>query len=128
MVWYPVYPASRESSTYDDMAWSMVSDHYVAWYASYTDASEDDFHKKWLYDTEEELDSHTVGSYLGDADFALRPTKYWSDEAGKRLTTIRKKWDPMGRIAGFMDANDASGAAGGLSNVKASGRSEARLA
>lgn len=125
MVWYPVYPASHE--TYEDMAWSVSSDHYVAWYASYTNPEEDPFHKKWVHDIEEELDPYTVGSCLGDADFALRPTKYWSEDAGKRLMDVRKKWDPKGRIAGFMDAEDTSGAEG-LSNMKATGKFETKLA
>ena len=105
----------------------MVSAHYVAWHASYTDPHGDDFHRKWVHATEEELDPQTIESYLEDADFALRPTKPWSDEAGERWMAISKKRDLKGRITGVMDANDASGA-DGLVNVKATGKNEARLA
>lgn len=52
------------------------------------------------------------GSYLENKDFQFHDTKYWSDEAGKRLMSIRKRWDSQGRVCGYLDKGDKSGANG----------------
>lgn len=49
-----------------------------------------------------ELEQSSAGAFLGDADFQVRPTKFWSDEAASRLATIKQKWDPQGRFCGYL--------------------------
>ncbi|KAF9879656.1 hypothetical protein CkaCkLH20_03199 [Colletotrichum karsti] len=58
---------------------------------------------------------HAVGSYLGDADSQERLTKFWADPNAGRLMEVRRKWDPDGVVAGYLDAGDGSGTSG-LSN------------
>lgn len=111
--WEPMNPVSREPL--EDMALSLQTDHYVALYAAYKDPAEDNFHDTWVQRGMEILRKKYHGSYLGDKDFQFHDTKYWSDEAGKKLMVIRKKWDPEGRICGYLDKGDKSGA-NGLSN------------
>ncbi|EXF82045.1 hypothetical protein CFIO01_00559 [Colletotrichum fioriniae PJ7] len=95
-----------------DMALSMQSDHYFALYTVYPDAEDDERCQGWVSDVMAGVERHAAGSYLGDADFRYRRTKFWGDEQGKRLMEVRKVWDPKGRIAGYLDTKDGSGVEG----------------
>ncbi|KAJ0323829.1 hypothetical protein COL5a_008192 [Colletotrichum fioriniae] len=95
-----------------DMALSMQSDHYFALYTVYPDAEDDERCQGWVSDVMAGVERHAAGSYLGDADFRYRRTKFWGDEQGKRLMEVRKVWDPKGRIAGYLDTEDGSGVEG----------------
>ncbi|KAL1852427.1 hypothetical protein Daus18300_012186 [Diaporthe australafricana] len=108
--WEPMNPVSREPL--EDMALSLHTDHYVAIYAAYKDPAEDEWHKTWVRKSMDGLRKYQHGAYLGDKDFQYHDTKYWSDEAGKRLMLIRKTWDPEGHICGYLDKGDKSGASG----------------
>lgn len=108
--WEPMNPVSREPL--DDMALSLHTDHYFALYAAYKDPAEDEWHDTWVRRSVDRLRSSQKGSYLGDKDFQSSDTKYWSDEAGQKLMAIRKRWDPEGRICGYLDRGDKSGADG----------------
>ncbi|KAK2603266.1 hypothetical protein N8I77_009737 [Diaporthe amygdali] len=78
----------------------------------YKDAGEDEWHETWIRKSMNGLRKSQKGAYLGDKDLQFHDTKYWSDEAGKKLMLIRKKWDPEGRICGYLDKNDESGVHG----------------
>lgn len=87
--WEPMSPTSRKPLP--GMALSMHSDHYVAVYAVYNDPAEDDFQRKWVAEYIRDLEPYAVGAYLGDADFQVRPTKFWSTEVeleGRQFTCI----------------------------------------
>ncbi|OHE94282.1 hypothetical protein CORC01_10442 [Colletotrichum orchidophilum] len=99
-------------TTMPDMALSMQSDHYFALYTIYPDAEDDERCQEWVGDVMAGIERHAAGSYLGDADFRYRRTKFWGEEQGKRLMEVRKVWDPKGRIAGFLDPEDESGVEG----------------
>ena len=109
-LWFSMAPTSRRGFK-GDMALSLQSDHYVSLYAVWKDEADDGRCAAWVGDAMQRLERHSVGSYLGDADFRVRRTKFWSDEAGVRLREVRRKWDPEGRICGFLvdEARDASG-------------------
>lgn len=109
-LYFAMNPTSRRPLP--DMALSMQSDHYFALYTVWEDAADDQPCTTWVHDVMRDVERHSVGSYLGDADFQHRRTKYWSDESGKKLMEIRKKWDPQGRICGYLDAGDKSGVEG----------------
>lgn len=94
------------------MALSMHTDHYFALYAIWEDEKEDEKMVGWVRDVMEGVERHAEGSYLGDADFQIRRTKFWRDENAKRLMEIRRKWDPEGRICGYLDEGDKSGVDG----------------
>ncbi|KAL4808152.1 major facilitator superfamily domain-containing protein [Aspergillus unguis] len=107
-------PCSRRELP--DMALSMQSDHYLAIYAVWEDEKDDARCQGWLRGVMQRVQRASVGAYLGDSDFQERQTRYWSQSNGARLMEIRKKWDPTGRICGYLDKGDISGAEG-LGNV-----------
>lgn len=106
-LYFAMNPTSRRPLP--DMALSMQSDHYFALYTTWEDAADDASRIDWVRNTMRDMEPHTVGSYMGDADFQARNTKFWSDESGKKLMEIRRKWDPKGRFCGYLDEGDKSG-------------------
>lgn len=113
-IYYAMNPTSRRPLP--DMALSMHSDHYFALYTCWKDGAQDSDNVAWVLDVMKTVERHAVGSYLGDADFQHRRTKFWTDEASEKLREIRRKWDPTGRICGYLDDGDKSGIQG-LKNV-----------
>lgn len=109
-LWFAMAPTSRRKLP--DMALSMQSDHYLAIYSIWETAENDDKCQSWVSRVMNRMQQHTVGQYLGDSDFQVRNTKYWSEEHGNRLMEIRKRWNPDGRICGYLDKGDQSGAKG----------------
>lgn len=98
------------------MALSLQSDHYYALYTVWADEGEDEQCLGHTRRIMRGLEGHSVGSYLGDADMQTRDVKFWRDAHARRLMAIRRKWDPEGRICGFLDEGDKSGVEG-LRNV-----------
>jgi hypothetical protein len=109
-LYFSMNPTSRRSL--GDMALSMQTDHYFSMYAIWNDEAEDEKCAAWVRDTMREVERSESGSYLGDADFRARRTMFWGEAEGKRLMDVRRKWDPEGRICGFLDERDASGVDG----------------
>jgi len=109
-LWFAMNPTSRRELP--DMALSMQSDHYVSLYGVWEEEKDDTKCVGWVRGAMEKLERKSVGSYLGDADFQARRTKFWSEEAGRRLREVRRKWDPEGRICGYLDEEDKSGVEG----------------
>ncbi|KAL1595317.1 hypothetical protein SLS60_010008 [Paraconiothyrium brasiliense] len=113
-LWFSMAPTSRRPLP--DMALSMHSDHYLALYTIWEDEKDDQLCESWVRNVMNKIAPHSVGQYLGDSDFQVRNTKYWGEEQGKRLMQVRKKWNPEGRICGYLDNGDQSGAEG-LPNI-----------
>ncbi|KAH8896034.1 FAD binding domain protein [Thozetella sp. PMI_491] len=109
-LYFAMNPTSRRPLA--DMALSMQTDHYFALYTVWEDAKDDASNNAWVHNIMKEVERRADGSYLGDSDFQHRRTKFWSDEAAAKLMQIRKKWDPQGRICGYLDAGDKSGIEG----------------
>lgn len=109
-LWYAMAPCSRRTPV--DMALSMQSDHYFALYTVWEHKHDDAANRGWVADMMKGVEKHSVGAYLGDADFQVRQTRFWAPEEGARLMKIRKERDPQGRICGFLDAGDQSRADG----------------
>jgi hypothetical protein len=108
--WYPMSPWSQ--TDLPDMALSLRTDHYLALYTIWKSEEDDTSCVAWVADIMKDVKKHSPGSYLGDIDLQVRTTKFWSDEQGKRLMEIRRKWDPQGIICGYLDAGDKSGVNG----------------
>jgi hypothetical protein len=108
--WSPLSPRSRKPLP--DMALSLQTDHYLAFYTICKDEKDDEKCANWVRDVMKDVKKHSVGSYLGDIDFQVRTTKFWGDEQGKKLMGIRQIWDPEGRICGYLDNGDRSGIEG----------------
>ena len=118
-LWYAMSPCSSRSAqdgTMKDMALSMQTDHYFSTYCIWEDESEDQRCQSWVRNIFKEAEKHSHGAYLGDSDFQVRRTRFWEEEQGQKLMDIRKKWDPSGVVAGFLDNGDRSGIEG-LRNV-----------
>ncbi|CVL12403.1 hypothetical protein FPRO06_04806 [Fusarium proliferatum] len=114
-LWYAMAPGSRrsiEDGAIEDMALSMQTDHYFAAYVVWEDQAEDPKCQSWLTHIFEKINRDSEGSYLGDADFQKRSTAFWGQDQGKRLMNIRKKWDPQGIVAGYLNKGDRNGVEG----------------
>ena len=109
-LYFAMNPTSRQPLA--GMACSMQSDHYFALYAVWEEEADDECNVGWVQGIMREVERHADGSYLGDADFRYRRTKFWSDEAAAKLMSIRRKWDPEGRVCGYLDEQDESGVDG----------------
>ncbi|KAK7742362.1 hypothetical protein SLS53_004507 [Cytospora paraplurivora] len=94
------------------MALSMHSDHYFALYTVWEDAVDDERCVDWTHRVIRRVERFAEGSYLGDSDFRYRRTKFWRDGNARRLMGIRRKWDPEGRVCGYLDEGDQSGVEG----------------
>lgn len=94
------------------MALSMHSDHYFAVYTVWETPEDDERCKAWTHGVIREVERFSAGSYLGDADFQHRRTKFWRDGNAKRLMEVRRRWDPEGRVCGYLDEGDKSGVEG----------------
>ncbi|KAF9638572.1 FAD linked oxidase [Lasiodiplodia theobromae] len=113
-LWYSMAPGTRRPLK--DMALSMQTDHYFATYAIYEDSKEDEKASNWVKSVMAGVEKHSEGAYLGDSDFQVRRTRFWGKEQGTKLMQLRKKWDPEGRICGYLDQGDRS-RQNGLENV-----------
>lgn len=113
-IYFSMNPCSRRQLP--DMALSMQTDHYFATYTLWEDETDDERCTKWVHDVMKDIEQHSSGAYLGDSDFQARRTKFWSDENARKLMELRRKWDPTGRICGYLDQGDNSGTKG-LENV-----------
>jgi hypothetical protein len=113
-LWFSMYPCSRRELP--DMALSMQSDHYMALYTVWEKEEDDERCRNWVTDVMREVERESVGAYLGDSDFQVRKTRFWAVEQGRRLMEVRRKWDPEGRVCGYLDEGDRSGVEG-LENV-----------
>ena len=109
-LWYGMNPCSRREMP--DMALSMQSDHYFAIYTIWEDEKDDDHCQAWVREVMKQIAPECDGAYLGDSDFQVRQTKYWTDEKARQLMAIRQKRDPSGRICGYLDHGDSTGVKG----------------
>lgn len=98
------------------MALSMQSDHYFALYTVWESPEDDERCTGWTHEVMRGVERFSVGSYLGDADFQHRRAPFWRDGNARRLGEVRRRWDPEGRVCGYLDEGDRSGVEG-LRNV-----------
>ncbi|GAM86967.1 hypothetical protein ANO11243_049880 [Dothideomycetidae sp. 11243] len=109
-LWFAMAPCSRRKLV--DMAMSMQSDHYFAIYTIWEHQKDDERCQKWVRELMKGIAPNCVGAYLGDSDFQVRETKFWADENASKLMAIRRRYDPDGRVCGYLDRGDKSGSAG----------------
>jgi FAD/FMN-containing dehydrogenase len=100
--WAPVRPLP-------DMAFSVEANVYLATYAIYRDAADDERHRTWVHDHMGRIAAvEGRGVYLGDTDFTRRPDRFLSPAAYARLEEIRAARDPEGRICSYLIAQGAT--------------------
>ncbi|CAO2653582.1 Nn.00g029930.m01.CDS01 [Neocucurbitaria sp. VM-36] len=109
-LYYAMAPCSRRELP--DMALSMQSDHYFAIYTIWKEEKDDDRCQQWVRSSMKQVAPQCEGAYLGDSDFQVRQTKFWTDDKAHTLMELRRKWDPSGRICGYLDHGDQAGVRG----------------
>ncbi|KAL9114596.1 MAG: hypothetical protein Q9227_001274 [Pyrenula ochraceoflavens] len=109
-IWFAMHPCSRKPL--QEMALSMQTDHYFALYAVWESEEDDQMCQSWARNIMRNVEKHSEGAYLGDADFQTRGARFWGQQQGKHLMEVRRTWDREGRICGYLDLNDESGIKG----------------
>jgi FAD/FMN-containing dehydrogenase len=102
-IWYGWSP-TRELP---DMAFSIEGNVYLATYAIWEEAADDERHCAWVADHTRRLAELGKGVYLGDTDFTRRSDRFLSDAHFRRLEEIRARRDPDGRFCSYLIAAGA---------------------
>jgi hypothetical protein len=100
-IWYGWAP-DRELP---DMAFSVQGNVYIATYAIYADAADDEKYRTWVHERTADIARHGAGVYLGDTDFTRRQDRFLSDANYRRLEEIRARRDPYGLFASYLTAD-----------------------
>ncbi|KAH8660275.1 hypothetical protein BX600DRAFT_438490 [Xylariales sp. PMI_506] len=93
-------------------AFSITSHHFFQLTASWKEVKEDEKCIEWVHKTYESLGPLEISSAVNGADYQVREYKFWSPENAAKIMELRRKWDPQGRICGYLDAGDKSGIQG----------------
>ena len=99
-IWYGWAP----NRPLPDMAFSVEGNVYIATYAIYETAADDEKYRS-LGPFADGGHRAATGVYLGDTDFTRRQDRFLSDANFERLSSIRAKWDPDGRFASYLCAD-----------------------
>lgn len=76
------------------MAFSLEANVYIATYAIWADAADDERHRCWVHDHHARLAEHVgEGVYIGDSDFGRRPDRFMAEPNLARLEKIRAEHD-----------------------------------
>jgi len=102
-IWYGWAP----TRPLPDMAFSVEGRAYIATYAIWPDAADDERHRAWVVDHTARLAELGKGVYLGDTDFTRRSDRFLSPENFTRLEQIRAQRDPDGRFCLYLIADGA---------------------
>jgi FAD/FMN-containing dehydrogenase len=102
-IWYGWAP----SRPLPDMAFSLEKNVYLATYAIWTDAADDERHRGWVHGHHRRLAQVGEGLYIGDSDFARRPDRFLADENFRRLQEIRAARDPHDLFVAYLSADGA---------------------
>jgi FAD/FMN-containing dehydrogenase len=100
-IWYGWAP-HRELP---DMAFSVQGNVYIATYAVYPEAGDDEKYRNWVHERTADIARYGAGVYLGDTDFTRRQDRFLSTENYRRLEEIRARRDPDGRFASYLTAD-----------------------
>jgi FAD/FMN-containing dehydrogenase len=84
-----------------DMALSLQTDIYFATYVVSEPGADTGELRAWTGDVMRRLEPFSPGCYLGDSDLRVRPARFMSDDAWRRLRDIRAARDPDRLFAGF---------------------------
>lgn len=97
LVLAPLWPASRDRSLSDDMAFSVLGETYVAPFAIWDDPAADSANTRWLRDTMRAVEPYGTGHYIAEADLtadASRARRSYAPEDWKRLKALKATYDP----------------------------------
>jgi FAD binding domain len=85
-----------------DMAYSVQADVFVAVNAVYYDPEDDARCGDWVVNGAKLFDSVSAGAQMNDENTERHMARYLSDDASKRLESMREKYDPGRRFPGFL--------------------------
>ena len=85
-----------------DMAYSLQGDIYLSPNAMCQDAKDDERCAAWSADVMAKLKPVSLGSQMNDENMPMNKGPYLSKQAASRLETMRKKYDPENRFAGYL--------------------------
>ncbi|KAF4960823.1 hypothetical protein FGADI_656 [Fusarium gaditjirri] len=70
------------------MELSMQTDHYFAAYTVWEDEQDNKRCQAWTLEVMRGIAPHYQGAYMGDFEFQVRQSKFWTDDKAKRLMEI----------------------------------------
>ena len=85
-----------------DMAYSLQADTYLSPSIHYTDAKDDQRVADWVANAVDSFRPISIGSQMNDENMPRNKGPYLSAAASAKLETLRKKYDPENRFAGFV--------------------------
>jgi FAD/FMN-containing dehydrogenase len=85
-----------------EMAYSVEDDTYIALYAVWQEAEEDDANVAWAADRMGEMEHLASGIQLADENLGQRPARFVSEENLARLDEVRAAYDPDGLFHPWM--------------------------
>jgi FAD/FMN-containing dehydrogenase len=85
-----------------DMAYSLEAEIYLALYAGWMDAADDEKYGNWPRSNMAAMSELATGIQLADENLGQRPAKFATDEAMVRLDKVRGTYDPDGRFHSWM--------------------------
>lgn len=97
-LWFSMAPLR----TLPDMALSLQTEIYLALYVVWQDEADDARCRRWLSEQMQRIESVSVGLYLGDSDFATRPSKFVADANWHRLQQVRRNYDPANLFCSYL--------------------------
>jgi FAD/FMN-containing dehydrogenase len=100
-IWYGWAP----KEPLPDMAFSVEANVYLAAYAIWTDAADDEAMREWAHRAGARFAEVGRGVYLGDTDFTRRCDRFLSEENFRRYEEVRARRDPDGRFASWLHAD-----------------------
>jgi FAD/FMN-containing dehydrogenase len=102
MMWMNWGPGATDAPARPDMAYSVEDDTYIAAYAVWEDAAEDDANVAWATERMREMESHASGIQLADENLGMRPARFLADSNRARLEAVRTAYDPDARFHRWM--------------------------
>lgn len=102
MLWMNWGPGATPAPARPEMAYSMEDDTYIACYAVWQDAADDEACVAWTTERMRELEPLASGIQLADENLGRRPARFASDANMARLDALRARWDPDGLLHPWM--------------------------
>jgi len=90
------------SPTRQDMAYSLEDEVYLALYAGWSDAADDEKYGDWARSNMAAMSHLATGIQLADENLGARPARFATDAAMARLDAVRAQYDPEGRFYAWM--------------------------
>jgi FAD/FMN-containing dehydrogenase len=85
-----------------DMAYSLEDEVYLALYAGWSDAADDEKYGDWARSNMAAMSHLATGIQLADENLGARPARFATDAAMARLDAVRAQYDPEGRFYAWM--------------------------